>query len=322
MGDETRDSSLTITTGGAGRFVRDARRRLRMRTEPVQKHRRGAAAARAILGAMLSLVSGSTLLGARDFRDDFSGDLSRWHVAESSARWVQAAQGVLRLDGDGRSVGLSAPDTAWRSFVLSFRMRMVAAPRADGHTGVRLREDPQNRPGEIMIFFRPDNPAFTGSGRTESAIGPAPGYRATEWHSYRLTATAGSVEVEIDGRPLGVVRGVQNEVGGVSFYAYNCVAEYDDVTLSPLAPSESAARPPWPVDLPSRPGGSPPQPTSLPNAVPVVLYATSPRPGPWPVVMRARFTGVASPKSRSPEARKYSVQLRFNGWQWTRRTRS
>lgn len=265
-------------------------------------------AQRCCIGAMLSFLPLSTLLSAAEFRDDFSGDLSRWVAAEVDGRFVYTAGGVLRLDGVGRSVGLAVKGTDWRDFALSFRMRMTKVPEGDGHTGVRLREDQQNRAGEIMVFFRPDRPAFTGSGRTESSIGPAPGYSATEWHSYRLTATGGSVEVEIDGRAIGTVRAVRNEVGGISFYAYNCLAEYDDVALLPLAAKGAITRPAWPLDLPSRSAGPAPDAAAVVHSVPVVLYADSPSPGPWPVVIRP--TDVKLGESANPTS---LILLKPNG---------
>jgi len=248
------------------------------------------------IGTVLTVVSVTALFGAAEFRDDFSGDLSKWPGPEVAG--VQAVDGVLRLEGIGRAAGLSVPGADWQDFVLRFRMRMVPTPEGDGHTGVRLREDPRNRAGEILIFFRPGYPAFTGSGRTEAAVGPAPGYSATEWHSYRLTVTAGAVEVELDNRVIGTVQGVQNEVGGISFYAYNCVAEYDDLLLSPLTAKEADTPPAWPVDLPPRAAGPEVDPRARQESVPVTLYADSPSPGPWPVVIRV--ADVSLPEATNP----------------------
>jgi len=240
----------------------------------------------------------STCLTAAEICDSFTGDLSEWTVSRNAEKWVRIVDGVLRLDGTGRSVGLALRGSEWRNFVLQFRMRIVRHADGDCHTGVRMREDPQNRGGLMQVFFRPAKAAFTGSGRTEAQVGPTPGYSASEWHTYRMTAEAGSIELEIDERAVGTVHGVHNEVGGISFYAYNCVVECDDVVLTPLAVEKAAPRPSWPVDLPPRPVGRPPILESLPASVPVTLYADSPGLGSWPVIIRPEEVGI--PASANP----------------------
>ena len=201
----------------------------------------------AVLAVLASASALATALDAPDetvFRETFEDaaqadsrlhwDTRKWQRTRGTFRTVDGHLSMCTFD----IVGLALAD--WR---LSFEVKRFLVSEQDQHFGVIFTYDDGTTlriycRGKAVYWLDKAGDKTRASRQVGEALSkPMPSGAAAPWTPLVISTRGPHVQVDVDGRPVGVVRREPAQLQSAQFYAYHVDCGFDDIHFQSLTPA-------------------------------------------------------------------------------------